>query len=108
MSWRAESHAIWAPARTHLSWRRHLKHHEHTFVHAPVMNDPDYAQRTLLGLLLEHHPAMLTADEIHRLLSGVLDVDDAIAHLSGDGLINRLGDMIGASRAAVRGAQLAG
>lgn len=69
--------------------------------------DHDYAQRTVLGMLLESHPAMLTLDELHRQLADVDGVDDAIAHLSSDGLANRVGEMIGASRAAVRADELA-
>jgi hypothetical protein len=71
------------------------------------MDDPDSAQRALLGLLLAAHPAMLSLDEVRRRLSDVVDVDDALEHPSRDGVINRLGDLVGASRAAVRTDQLA-
>jgi hypothetical protein len=71
-----------------------------------MTDDPDFAQRTVLGLLLGEHPAMLSIDELHRQLSDVPDVDDAVEHLAGAGLVNRVGDLIGASYAAVRGDQL--
>jgi hypothetical protein len=71
------------------------------------MIDADYAQRTLLGLLLERHPAMITIEEVRRALSDVPDLESAIAQLVADGVANRVGDLIGASRAAVRTDQLA-
>jgi hypothetical protein len=71
------------------------------------MIDADYAQRALLGLLLERHPAMITIEEVRRALSDVPDLESAIAQLVADGVANRVGDLIGASRAAVRADQLA-
>jgi hypothetical protein len=70
-------------------------------------DDPDFAQRALLGLLLEAHPAMLDIADIRRRLSDVADLADALEELSRDGVVTRLGDLVGASRAAVRTDQLA-
>lgn len=67
----------------------------------------DDTQRSVLGELLEHHPGMLTIDELRRRLFDVDgNIDDAVAHLVADGLANRLDQMVGASRAAVRADQL--
>src|SRR3712207_9543432 len=61
--------------------------------------DTHRSQRATLLHLLERHPAMLTVDQLRHQLAGI-DVDEALAALQGDGLVNRLGDLIGASRAA--------
>jgi hypothetical protein len=66
----------------------------------------DADQRATLGLLLERHPAMVDVDELCAELAGVA-VDEALQALVDDGLVNRLGDRLGASRAAVRADQLA-
>ena len=63
-------------------------------------------QRALLAVLLNAHPAMLTTTDAARMLSDVGDLDEAAEHLRRDGLVNRVGDMIGASRSAVRAHQL--
>jgi hypothetical protein len=70
------------------------------------MTDHDFAQRTLLGLLLEEHPSMLTVEDIERRLSDVPRLREALDVLVRDGLASRLGDLIGASRAAIRARQL--
>jgi hypothetical protein len=80
---------------------------EHTFVYGRIMTKSDYAQRIVLGLLLERHPTMLTAEEVRRTLSDVPELDHAISQLVADRVANRVGDLIGASRAAVRTDQLA-
>jgi hypothetical protein len=48
---------------------------------------------------------MLTLTELRGQLSGI-DVEQALASLQEDGLAARLGDLIGATRAAVRTDQL--
>jgi hypothetical protein len=63
---------------------------------------PDCAQRVVLGLLLERHPRMLDQDEIEVILSDVPGVEYALRRLADDGLVNRLGNRFGCSRAAVR------
>jgi hypothetical protein len=67
--------------------------------------DADAEQRATLGMLLELHPRMLSLDELSGRLADV-DVDRSVAGLQDDGLATRLGDLIGATRAAVRGDQL--
>jgi hypothetical protein len=42
------------------------------------MTDHDFAQRTLLGLLLEEHPSMLTVEDIERRLSDVPRLREAL------------------------------
>lgn len=66
----------------------------------------DDTQRAVLGLLLKRHPRMLDLDEIRHELAGFEGIDFAIEQLSGDGLLNRLGGMAGASRCAARMHQL--
>jgi hypothetical protein len=70
------------------------------------MTDPDAVQRALLGVLLETHPSMLTTEEARRQLSDVPELDEALELLLQDGLATRLGELLGASRAAVRTRQL--
>lgn len=71
-----------------------------------MTDDPaDVADRVVLGALLERHPAMTGLDELDRELHD-LDVRAAVGRLSKDGLINRLGDRVGVSRAAARFDQL--
>src|SRR4051812_8117980 len=74
--------------------------------YARVMTDPDFAQRTVLGLLREAHPSMLSATAVREQLSDVPRVDEAVAVLVADGVLNRLGDLLGVSRAAIRADQL--
>jgi hypothetical protein len=82
-----------------------LRAPEQAFVYAPpVATTRD--QRATLGLLLERHPKMLTVDQLRAELAGV-DVDQALSLLQADGLVSRVGDLVGATRAAVRAEQLA-
>ena len=71
------------------------------------MTDPHFAQRTVLGLLMEAHPRMLAASDVRDRLKDVPRVDEAIRVLVADGVLNRLGDRLGVSRAAFRTDQLA-
>jgi hypothetical protein len=65
-------------------------------------DDPaDGADRVVLAALLERHPAMAGLDELAAELHD-LDVRAAVDRLSGDGLVNRLGERVGVSRAAAR------
>jgi hypothetical protein len=66
------------------------------------MTDPDYAQRSVLGALLEAHPRMLGVDELVARLPEVPRAREALRVLIDDGLVTRLGDRVGLSRAAVR------
>jgi hypothetical protein len=69
--------------------------------------ETDNAQRAILDLLLDRHPVMLTVGELRTALPGVgAGVEEALVHLQADGLANRLGIKVGASRAAVRAAEL--
>jgi hypothetical protein len=63
----------------------------------------DILEHGLLHVMLAHHPAQLTFDELVRALHEErFLVEDAVAGLVGDGLLHRHGDFIVASRAAVR------
>jgi hypothetical protein len=57
------------------------------------MIDLDFSQRLVLGTLLRAHPRMLGLDDLHAELDDVAGVVEAV---------RRLGDRVGASRAAVR------
>ena len=49
---------------------------------------------------------MLTVEDIERRLSHVPRLREALAVLVSDGLVSRIGDLVGVSRAAVRAEQL--
>ena len=49
---------------------------------------------------------MLEVAEVQRRLSDVTELHEVIEALGSDGLVSRLVGMVGATRAAVRGAQL--
>ena len=66
------------------------------------MTDYDTAQRAVLTALLAAHPRLLGTDELEAGLTGVPRTREALRVLVGDGLATRLGDRVGASRAAVR------
>jgi hypothetical protein len=66
------------------------------------MTDYDLAQRAVLAALLEAHPRLLDLDELDTKAAGVPRPREALRVLVGDGLATRLGDRVGASRAAVR------
>ena len=68
--------------------------------------DADAEQRATLGSLLEHHPSLIDMDELRAELAGI-DVDQAVDLLGSDGLVTRIGDRVGVTRAAVRAVQLA-
>jgi hypothetical protein len=67
----------------------------------------DAAQRSLLELLLDAHPSMLTIAEIHQRMPDGADADHALSQLMEDGLATRLGELLGATRTAIRARQLA-
>jgi hypothetical protein len=69
--------------------------------------DHDLSQRAVLGLLLEKHPAMVSVEELRRHMANVPRVDEALEHLLRDGVATKLGDLVGASRVAIRTDQLA-
>ena len=58
-------------------------------------------------MLLEKHPAMVTVDELDALMPDVPRIGEAVEHLVRAGVATRVGDLVGASRAAVRTDQLA-
>ena len=62
----------------------------------------DASQNAVLDVLLRRHPALVGLDELRAMLPAVDSVDFAVKALSDDGLVSRLGDRIGATRAAVR------
>jgi hypothetical protein len=66
------------------------------------MSDYDLAQRALLEALLEAHPRLLGIDDLGTRLRDVPRTGEALRVLVGDGLVTRLGDRVGVSRAAVR------
>ena len=66
------------------------------------MTEADYAQRAVLGALLDAHPRLLGIDELTDQLAEVPRVREALKVLTGDGLATRLGDRVGVTRAAVR------
>lgn len=66
------------------------------------MADADVAQRALLVA----HRSILTTEDVHRRLTEVPELDEALELVVRDGLASRLGELAGVTRAAVRGAQL--
>ena len=72
------------------------------FAYDSGMTDHDFAQRSVLGTLLQAHPRMLGIDELVAQLSDVPRVREALRVLVDDGLATQLGDRVGVSRAAVR------
>jgi hypothetical protein len=66
------------------------------------MTDHDLAQRAVLRALLAAHPRLLGLDDLVAQLPDVPRVREALRVLVDDGLATRLGDRIGAARAAVR------
>jgi hypothetical protein len=75
---------------------------EHVFGYAHDMSDPDFSQRAVVRVLLAAHPRMLEIDELVSELADVPRAREALRVLVNDGLVNRLGDLVGLSRAAVR------
>jgi hypothetical protein len=84
------------------------------------MTDPHTAQREpelaghLLDLLVGQHPALLSIDELDRLLADPDEdpgqerflIEEAVKVLIGDGLAHRFGAFVFASRASVSAAGL--
>jgi hypothetical protein len=66
------------------------------------VSDYDFAQRAVLGALLDAHSRLLGLDELDDHLASVPRVREALQVLVGDGLATKLGDRVGATRAAVR------
>ena len=64
--------------------------------------DPADAQRTLLADLLDAHPRLLETSTLCARHDRLRNVEQALRVLVDDGLATRLGDLVGASRAAVR------
>lgn len=85
-------------------------------MHEQPNPDPWLDHRTVLDLLIANHLAPWTVAELARALAGGQDApagpstthaSDTLADLYGSGLVNRVGDLYVASRAAVEGARLA-
>ena len=70
--------------------------------YARSMGDPGLSQRVVLDALPEAHPRMLSVGELEAELADIARVGEALVRLGEDGLVNQLGDRVGASRAAVR------
>ena len=70
-------------------------------VYAPRM-DASEPQRALLAALLDAHPKLLEADDLLAGHGHLRHPEAALRVLVDDGLATRLGDLVGASRAAVR------
>jgi hypothetical protein len=66
------------------------------------MTDHNAPQRNVLRALLAAHPRLIGAEDLAAQLTDVPRVPEVIRMLVDDGLATRLGDRIGASRAAVR------
>jgi hypothetical protein len=62
-------------------------------------------QRAILTVLLEARPRMVGLEEL-RTVEGVDYAEEAVHHLREDGVVVRLGDLVGVSRAAVRYGEL--
>ena len=79
---------------------------EHMFVYARSMSQYDLAQRSVIRALLEAHPRLLDVGELDDRLPEIPRVRVALRVLIDDGLATKIGDRVGASRAAVRMHQL--
>jgi hypothetical protein len=66
------------------------------------MSDHNASQRLVLRYVLDAHPRLLDLGDLERSLEGVPRVREAVNVLVGDGLATRLGDRVGATRAAIR------
>ena len=66
------------------------------------MPDYDFAQRSVLRTLLDAHPRLMDVAELDDRLPDVPRLHEALRVLVDDGLVTKLGDRVGASRAAVR------
>ena len=64
------------------------------------------AERVVIGALLEAHPGGLSRAELARLVANRVAAEDAVATLVRDGVANVAGELVFASRAAVRTDQL--
>ena len=80
--------------------RRDPDKHEHLFVYAQPMSDHDLPQRVVLGALLEAHPRLLETNELTARLPEVPRLNQVVRVLVDDGLATRMGDLVGATRAA--------
>lgn len=103
--WRAGAHRAESMLGAHLSfgtppWRG--LDIEHMFVCRCGVTDYDFAQRAVLAALLDAHPGLLGVDELDDQLATVSRTREALRVLVDDGLATKLGDRVGASRAAVR------
>jgi hypothetical protein len=63
--------------------------------------DPVQLQRRIIERLLAHHPAMRTLEQLSVELGGA-DVEPAVEQLVSEGLVTRLGELVGASWVTVK------
>ncbi|HEX4484559.1 MAG TPA: hypothetical protein VH081_12355 [Solirubrobacteraceae bacterium] len=69
----------------------------------------EHSELVVLTLLLEHSSQRLwSLDELARELGSELQAADAVASLSAAGLVHRCGELVLATRAAVRFSELLG
>jgi hypothetical protein len=64
-------------------------------------NADDHMQRAVLGLVLHHHPTILTIDDLAREIGADDVVEGAVRDLTVVGLLRREGDSILATSAAL-------
>lgn len=64
--------------------------------------DPAETQKTLLRELLGQHPRLVETSALCEQFKQLPHVEPALRVLIDDGLAVRLGDLVGASRAAIR------
>ena len=70
--------------------------------HVPSSHGRFRTQQALLATLLDAHPKLLEVDDLLAGHTHPLHPEAALRVLLDDGLATRLGDLVGASRAAVR------
>ena len=83
--------------------------------HGPPVHEEDLAQRAVLAILLDAHPAWRSTEEIVRELTDRPQefaerdrIENAIRDLVGAGLLHRHGPFVFTTRAAVRFDELRG
>jgi hypothetical protein len=64
--------------------------------------DGKASQQRVLEALLDRHPTLVPAEVLRAELADVHDIDQALTVLISDGLVTRVGSLVGASWAAAR------
>lgn len=90
-----------------------MAHKGNKLATGPLTSTTDILESAVLEVLLEHHPAQLSLDEIAREVArdpdngaGHDEVTNAVRDLSRAGLVHRHDRFVFASRAAVRSQEL--